>query len=105
MGTYEILSRILHDNDAEIHRAAPSSYADGLAAAGARLRAAMAGLPRSGDDGSGWHGGSYDPKPESHGPSDQPARSAITSRDAGRVIEADYTVIDEREPARIWQDP
>lgn len=86
---YEILTDILRDNDAEIHRTAPGGYADGLAATGARIRARMAGLPRSsvvGQGGAGHYGGGGgggDP-----GPDAPPANPRPPS---GRVIDADFT--------------
>lgn len=82
---YEILSDILRDNDAEIRRTPPGPYADGLAATGQRIRAAMAGLPRSATryhgDGGGGDAFEIPPRPDPAPPS------------GGKVIEAEYTVV------------
>jgi hypothetical protein len=104
--TYDVLAAILRDNDTEIAQialtndVAVASYRDGLQAAGQRVRAAMAGLPRNtpgyyeespvrrphggNDDGGGGDDGPIIPrKPTPGGP--------------GRVIDVDL----DRDIARV----
>lgn len=92
---YAILSDILRDNDAEIHRCVPGHYADGLAASGARIRARMVGLPRSsGGREPGWYGNGYDNKD----PTPKPP-------DPSKIIDAEFSLVnDEHALAGIRQD-
>jgi hypothetical protein len=104
--TYDVLARILRDNDEESHRSKCAlrvgderlaGYCDGLDAATARIRAALFGVPRSAqpewrgkppgplDGGGGGGGGGDDPGPPPTKPDDG---------GGGRVIEADYTIVD-----------
>ena len=94
--TYEVLARILRDNEAEAARTMiEQSYKDGLDAASARIRFAMVGLKRPdqpewrrppGPSDGGGGGGGDDPGPEQP-PSPQ-------GGGGGKVIEADYTIVD-----------
>ncbi len=95
--TYDVLAAILRDNDTEIAQialtndVAVAAYRDGLQAAGQRVRAAMAGLPRNtpgyyqrgGEDDGGGDGPIIPRKPTPGGP--------------GRVVDVDL----DRDIARV----
>lgn len=94
--TYDVLARILRDNDAEVARCAEhasgsgyGTYRDGLEASSARLRAAMVGMARAGQ--TTWQGSPPDPLPTS-------------PPDRGRVIDADFSTVDEPGHSE-WKPP
>lgn len=85
---YEVLARVLRDNDAETARSS-GPYANGLAASSARLRAAMVGLPRSAE-------------PEWRGKPPEPIDTSPPTH--GRIIDAEYTAVDEPDHSE-WRMP
>jgi hypothetical protein len=91
---YEIVAPIVHDIDAEIARCTPGPYADGLAAAGAIVRAHAAGLARTRSAGTHGHRGDRRGGGGGGGGDDPPAPTKPPSGDGGgRVIEADYDIV------------
>jgi hypothetical protein len=92
--TYEVIARILRDTTTDISRWAGGEeeyargFQDGLNASAARLKAAMAGLPKPGQQN--FHGG------RGGGPDDGPGTPPLQPPpdDSGsKVIDADYAII------------
>jgi hypothetical protein len=88
---YEVLARVLRDNEADANRTRPhpdainQAFVNGLDAASARIRFAMIGLPRPG--GTGPHDGG------GGGDDGEPTPQAPPGDGGGKVIEADYTIV------------